>query len=361
MIYYLKYHSSTQDVHEGQTGVIYLLLSQPHSKRVRLKFFRVRVSIIATILGVCHMKKITVLAPRSEFSSEAVKLELAGDITFLPSEAKTLKDYIKVSKQAEILAYDPSRVGKDRAIWLHEIIKASPNIKALALNTTTYEYVDSVQVAERGIRVITVPETSTESVAEHTLMLLLACSKRLLINETRTFKRRYVPELGVELKDKVLGIIGMGKVGERLAELVQPLHMKILSWDQKPIRTEGVERQGLNMILGNADFLAILLPETEEYHNLLSKEKISWLNEGVSIVNMAGPKVINEKGLVEGLKTGLIGQYVEEKESLVKSPLASIETAHLLKPYSCLTKQVRRLNRQSWVRAIANLAGYSTS
>jgi lactate dehydrogenase-like 2-hydroxyacid dehydrogenase len=172
------------------------------------------------------MKKISILASRQEFGSEAVKLELAGEATFLPSEAKTLKDYIKVSKEAEILAYDPSRVGKDRALWLHEIIKSSPNIKALALNTTTYEYVDPVQVAERGIRIITVPETSTESVAEHVLMLLLACSKRLLINEARTFKRKYVPELGVELKGKTLGILGMGAVGERLAELVQPLHMR---------------------------------------------------------------------------------------------------------------------------------------
>lgn len=307
------------------------------------------------------MKKITVLANREEFGSEAIKLELAGEVTFLPSEANTLNDYIKVSKEAEILAYDPSRVGKDRAIWLHEIIQASPNIKSLALNTTTYEYVDPVQVAERGIRIITVPESDTESVAEHVLMLLLACSKRLLINEMRIIKRRYVPELGVELKGKTLGIIGMGKVGERLAELVQPLHMQVYSWDKQAIRTEGVERQGLNMILGKADFLAVLLPNTEEYHNFLSKEKISWLNEGVSIVNMSGSKVINEKGLVEGLRCGLIGEYIEERETSAKSPLTSIETAHLLKPYSCLTKQVRRLNRQSWVRAIANLAGYSTS
>jgi len=192
-------------------------------------------------------------------------------------------------------------------------------------------------------------------------MLLLACSKRLLINETRTFKRRYVAELGVELKGKTLGILGMGKVGERLAELVQPFHLQIFSWDQQPIRTEGVERQGLNMILGKADFLAILLPNTEEYRNFLSKEKISWLNEGVSIVNMTGSGVIDEKGLVEGLKSGLIGQYVEEKESSAKSPLASIETAHLLKPYSSLTKEARRMNRLAWVKAVADLSGHFSS
>lgn len=307
------------------------------------------------------MKKITVLANREEFGSEAVKLELAGEVTYLPTEAKTLKDYIKVSKEAEILAYDPTRVGKDRAIYLHEIIQSSPNIKALALSTTSYEYVDPVQVAERGIRIITVPETSTESVAEHVLMLLLACSKRLLINEARTIKRRYVPELGVELKGKTLGIIGMGKVGERVAELVQPFHMQVYSWNPQPIRTEGVERQGLNMILGTADFLAILLPNTEEYHNFFSKEKISWLNEGVSIVNMTGPKVINEQGLVEGLKSGLIGEYIEERETSAKSPLASIETAHLLKPYSALTKEARRMNRLAWVKAIADLSGHFSS
>lgn len=307
------------------------------------------------------MKKITVLASSEEFGSEAVKLELAGEVTFLPSEAKTLNDYIKVSKEAEILAYDPSRVGKDRALWLHEIIQASPNIKALALNTTTYEYVDPVQVAERGIRIITVSESDTESVAEHVVMLLLSCAKGLLLNQKREFKRRYYPSEGVELKDKTLGIIGMGKVGERVAELVQPFQMRILSWDKQAIRTEGVERQGLNMILGKADFLTVLLPNTEEYHNFLSKEKISWLNEGVSIVNMTGLKVINEKGLVEGLRCGLIGEYIEERETSAKSPLANIETAHLLKPYSSLTKEARRMNRLAWVKAISDLSGHFSS
>lgn len=307
------------------------------------------------------MKKITVLAPREEFGSEAVKLELAGEVTFLPSEANTLNDYIKVSKEAEILAYDPSRVGKDRALWLHEIIQASPNIKALALNTSTYEYADPVQVAERGIRIITVPESDTESVAEHVLMLLLACSKRLLINEARTFKRKYVPELGVELMDKTLGIVGMGLTGERLAELVQPFQMRIYSWDEKPIRMDKVERKSLNEVLTQSDFLAILLPDTEEYHNFLDEDKISRLHEGSVIVNLSGEKIINEKAVAEAIKRGTISQYVGEKEPNNSSPLAKMEQAHLLKPYSQLTKEARRMNRLAWVKATANLAGQSTS
>lgn len=307
------------------------------------------------------MKKITILATRAEFGSEAVKLELAGEVTYLPSEAKTLKEYIKASKEAEILAYDPSRVGKDRAIWLHKIIKASPGIKGLALSTTTKEYVDEVQVAERGIRVINVLDTSTESVAEHVLMLLLACSKRLLINESRTIKRRYVPELGVELMGKTLGIVGMGLTGERLAELVQPFQMRIYSWDEKQIRMDKVERKSLNEVLTQSDFLAILLPDTEEYHNFLDENKVSNLCEGVTIINLSGEEVVNEKAVAEAIKQGTISQYVGEKESTNSSPLAKMERAHLLKPYSQLTKEARRMNRLAWVKAVADLSGHFSS
>jgi lactate dehydrogenase-like 2-hydroxyacid dehydrogenase len=306
-------------------------------------------------------KNITVLCPRDQFSLEQLqKLELAGSVTYLVGEA-TLHEMKRISKEAEIIGFNPEKLGKEARLWIAEILEHSPNVKGLAVNTVEYGYVDEEYCKLRGIRILGVHETNGEAVFEHTILLLLACAKRFIINEKRTFKRRFLYEDGVELRGKTLGIIGMNEVGAKVAKIAIDLGMRVYLWNEQPIRMAGVERQELSRVLSSSDLITIHLPDTEVNKKFLSKEKIGWINDGAIVINLSSKDLVDEKAMAEALKKGVVGQYVCESESTNKSPLQGIEMAHITKPYSKLTREARVRNYNEWVRSISNLAGYPTS
>ena len=202
-------------------------------------------------------KNITVLCPRSEFSLEQIqKLELAGNVTYLESEA-TLQEMKRISKEAEIIAFNPDKLGKEARLWIAEILEHSPNVVGLGLNTVEHDYIDEEYCKLRGIRILGVHDTSGEAVFEHTILCLLGCAKRQFINEKRTFKRRFFYEDGMELRGKTLGIIGMNEVGEKVAKIAIDLGMRVYSWNDQPIRMAGVERQELSRVLSSSDLITI--------------------------------------------------------------------------------------------------------
>lgn len=306
-------------------------------------------------------KNIVVLCPRSEFSLEQLqKLELAGNVTYLVGEA-TLQEMKRISKEAEIIAFNPEKLGKEARLWIAEILEHSPDVKGLAVNTVEHGYLDEEYCKSHGIRILGVHDTSGEAVFESTLMYLLGCATRHLINEKRTFKRRFVYEDGMELRAKTLGIIGMNEVGEKVAKIAIDLGMRVYSWDEERIRMPGVERQELSRVLSSSDLITIHLPDIEANKKFLSKERIGWINDGTIVVNLSGKEIVDEKAMTEALKKGVVGQYVCEAESTNKSPLQSIEMAHIIKPYSKLTREARVRNYNEWVVSISNLAGFPTS
>ena len=167
------------------------------------------------------MKNISILYPKSEFSfNQLQKLSFAGQVSFVESgKENELNELVRIAKGADIIAFPGESIGKRASEWLFEILEKSPNVKGLALNTTHADYVDINYCNERGIKITNVPDWTTGAVAEHVLALLLSTAKRIIINDRRTYQRRYQPELGHELSGKILGIIGLSPSGLRVAQL----------------------------------------------------------------------------------------------------------------------------------------------
>jgi phosphoglycerate dehydrogenase-like enzyme len=299
---------------------------------------------------------ITVLSPESEFADERLlKLKFAGTVTFMDSKRQSsLKDLIKISKNADIIAFNPDEFGKYASRYLSEILKASPNVKGLALNTNHADYVDMEYCRERGIKVVPILDYTAEAVAEHVILLLLGCAKRLFINDRRTYRRRYQPELGFEIRGRTLGVIGTNQEAQRVMQLAGAMGMIVYTTE----RSEWSVRQPF---VFHNDMITIHLPNTEENKKFLSKEKINRLKEGTIVINLSGRELVHEGAMSEALKSGKVAQYAFEAESLHKSPLEGIETALMFKPFSRLTRESVARNRYEWVRNIANLAGHHTS
>ena len=301
-------------------------------------------------------KNISILCPKEEFTIEQLqKLEFLNNVSYADSKSG-LENQVKVSKDTEILGFYPDLYGKHASRILLEILESCPNIKGVALNAVNIDCVDKQYCQERGIAISVVPDCTTEAVAEHILALLLCASKRIIINDRRTYRRRYQPELGQELRGKMLGVIGLGPIGERVAKLGQGIGMSVIAYNEPITRMEHVARGTIGEVLYRADAVVINLALNEETKGLLSKERINNSKEGVIIINMANRLLVNEKALAEALKSGQVSQYVFEAQSIKGSPFDDIETALVFKPFASFTKESMQRSIDWWASNIKGLA-----
>ena len=170
--------------------------------------------------------------------------------------------------------------------------------------------IDVEYAREKGIEVINTPEASTNGVAElavgHMLSLL-----RHIPQATASMKKGGWPKKqlkGNELGSCTVGIIGLGRIGRRTAELVKCFGAKIIGYDPYVNEVPGMEIDivGLDELLSSSDIVSLHLPHTEETHHLLGKEELGKMKESAYLVNCARGGVVDEEALYDALKNGFI-------------------------------------------------------
>ena len=173
--------------------------------------------------------------------------------------------------------------------------------------------VDLQAAADLGIVVTYGPQSNAVSVAEHTLALLLALAKRLVELHGALRAGRYGArdELrGVDLAGKVLGLVGLGRIGSRVARLARlALEMEVLGCDPHlaPERfPEGVRPVGLEELLRRSDFVSLHLPSTPQTQGLLGGRELGWMKPGAFLINTARGELVREAELAEALRAGRI-------------------------------------------------------
>lgn len=304
-------------------------------------------------------KKIVVLCPQIEFSEELQRrLARLGEITYTDSKREyPLDELIKLAKKADILGFDPDCVGgiEKAPSRLQTLLESMPNIKGLALNTAGYEYINNEYLKKRDIVVSNAPYYYVEAIAQQTIAFLLGCTKRIFLADRRTYKRKYRLELGRELRSLSIGIIGLGQVGSRVAQLAQGFGASVSAYNRTLKRMQFVYRGTVGEILGTSDAILIHLALNEETTGFLSKERISLIQEGAIVINMVHRSLVDEKAMAEALKSGRVDQYCFEAESIKGSPLEGIETALMFKPFGWYTKEALNRNKEILVKNIEGL------
>jgi phosphoglycerate dehydrogenase-like enzyme len=296
------------------------------------------------------------MCPESEFTRNQVgRLQRLGKVMFTKDRNEIdLPELIYKAKDANILAFDPDNIGgfEKAADRLINLLDAMPKVKALALDTTAFGYVDLDYCRKRGIVVSNVPYYSTESVAEHTLAFLLGACKRIFLTDRRIQNDKYQLVQGFELKGKTLGVIGLGHIGTRVAELGMAIGMKVVAYNRTKKRVKGVKILTLNEVLRQADALSINLAENSETKGIISREKIKLMKQGMIVINAADRSLIDEKAMAKALKSDAVDSYVLEAEDLMSGPLAGIENAFLFRGFGWYTREALERNKEIWVENI---------
>jgi len=306
--------------------------------------------------------KITISMTQDNFTQNQLdSLAQWGTVVFSTSKQEmTVEELIELTRDSDILVADPDNFGgfekaKER---LTAVMEKLPHLKGVALSTTSFGWIDLDYCNKRGIAVSNIPGYSREAVAEHTLALLLCTAKNILVTDRKTQKEMYEIQMGFELKGKILGIIGVGNIGSRTAELGKAIGMNVVGFNRTAKTVPGVEMISLEELLKKSDAIAIHTTHEPANENLIGEKELRSVKNGVIFVNTADRTVINEEAMAKALISKQVAGYAFEAEDLKTGPLATLENAVALKGFGWYTKEaIERLIQILVDSVVAHAAG----
>ncbi|MDA4127994.1 MAG: hydroxyacid dehydrogenase [Thaumarchaeota archaeon] len=194
------------------------------------------------------------------------------------------------------------------------VLERGTRLKVIARPGTGLDNLDLEAATQRGVAVLNSPEALIEAVAEHVVLLMLALSRRLTLADGELRAGRWLKDglVGVELKGKSLGILGLGRIGRRVAEVAGVLGMSIKGYDAIEIPGEVTRKLGIRMVsmdelFSSSIFITLHVPLTKETRHLVDAEKLRKMMPGSYLINTSRGGVIDEKALIASLKEGRLG------------------------------------------------------
>lgn len=220
---------------------------------------------------------------------------------------------------AEIIpAYDALIMRVDPAIN-KTILDAAKNLKIIGVCSVGLNHIDLDAAKAKGIQVINAPGLNGNAVAELTIAKMLDVARHTIpacydvkVNKTWD-KYKFV---GSELRDKTLGILGFGRIGQRVGELGRAFRMNVVAYDPYLPANVFEEQHATSMsiddVLKVSDYVTIHMPLTAETKNLFNAHSISEMKDGAVVLNMSRGGIVNEKDMYEALKSGKLGGYATD-------------------------------------------------
>jgi D-3-phosphoglycerate dehydrogenase len=221
----------------------------------------------------------------------------------LTSEHLEKEHLLKIMPEIEVL------IVRSATKVTADIIEAGTKLKIIGRAGTGLDNIDVKAAEAKGIKVINTPGANSISVAELTIGLMIACSRHIARGTIDLKNGKWTKkELeGHELFGRTVGIIGFGNIGREVAKRLLAFDMKILAYDPFVKETDmNVKMVDLDTLYKESDYITIHVPLTPETKNLINKETISKMKDGVIIINAARGGIIDEEALYEALVSGKV-------------------------------------------------------
>lgn len=244
-----------------------------------------------------------------------------------PAIAEELGKYMQVDTkmlptQAELAGmigdYDVLIMRVDPAIN-KEILDAAKNLKVIGVCSVGLNHIDLDTAKAKGIQVFNAPGLNSNAVAELTFSKMLDVSRHTIpanydvkVNKTWD-KYKFV---GRELRGKTLGILGFGRVGQRVGQLAHAFLMDVVAYDPylpaHVFEDQNAKSCSIDEVLAVSDFVTIHMPLTPETKDLFNAKSIAEMKDGAVVLNMARGGIVNEQDMYEALKSGKLGGYASD-------------------------------------------------
>jgi lactate dehydrogenase-like 2-hydroxyacid dehydrogenase len=237
----------------------------------------------------------------------------------------------KLRQLGEVVVYDDTRdeataierlKGIDVAVadcWLtplnETVFRQAPQLKYVTLNSTGYDQVNLKAAKEHNIAIANVPGFSTEGVAEHTIALLFAITRHIPRADTAMRQQPFQVDpadvenmiyLGTDLRGKTMGIVGLGQIGSRVAELARGLGMNVIAYNRTPRSAPGMEMVTLDELLAQSDVVSLNTAFGEGLANLIDGDALQKMKSSAYLINTARGGLVNDKALTYALQNKVI-------------------------------------------------------
>ena len=193
-----------------------------------------------------------------------------------------------------------------------DVIAAAKKLKVIGRAGVGLDNVDLAAATQKGIIVMNTPGGNTISTAEHTFSMILSLSRNIPQANASMKKGEWKRSkfMGVELYNKVLGIVGFGRIGSEVAKRALSFGIKVLAYDpflsKQVAESIGVEIAELKKVLEESDYITVHTPLTDETRHMISDKEFGIMKQGVRIINCARGGIIDELALVEAVKVGKV-------------------------------------------------------
>jgi D-lactate dehydrogenase len=192
------------------------------------------------------------------------------------------------------------------------VLEKLPQLTLIATRSTGYDHIDLSYCKEKNIGVANVPEYGSNTVAEATFALLLALTRKIPQAIEQAKSAQFNPQLlmGVDLKDKTIGVVGLGKIGTNVVRIAKGFGMKVIvynhSQDEKLQQDLGFTYTTLENLLANADVVTLHVPLTDATRHMIHKDNILQMKQNSYLINTARGGLIETEAIVLGLEKGIL-------------------------------------------------------
>lgn len=249
------------------------------------------------------------------------------------------RDHVKADTKKTIeKSRDAEIVFTNKVIIDREVIDSLPNLKYIGVLATGYNVVDTTYANKKGITVANVPSYGTDAVAQMCFSLILHITNHVAYHNDQVKDGEWSKRNEwcfwdyplVELKDKTIGIIGYGSIGRKIGEIAKAFGMKVLATANHPkneLEDSKMKYVNLDVLLKESDIISLNCPLTEDTEDMINKDSIEKMKDGVIIVNTSRGGLIVEEDLSNAIKRGKIkgaaldvvqNEPIEEDNPLLK-------------------------------------------
>lgn len=276
--------------------------------------------------------KVLVSDPIAEQGIEILKNDVDVDIATGLEPSELIK---RIGNYEALIVRSETQVTK-------EVINAGKKLKIIGRAGVGVDNIDVNAATERGIIVVNAPEGNTISAAEHTIAMMMSMSRNIPQANASLKSRKWDRKkfMGVEVRGKTLGVVGLGRIGSEVTKRALGMEMIILAYDPfisaERAKDLGVELTTVEDIVRRADYITVHTPLNKETKDLISAKEFAIMKRGTRIINCARGGIINEEALAKAVKDGIVGGAaidVFTKEPPFENPLIELDrvimTPHL--------------------------------
>ena len=250
-------------------------------------------------MKIVFLEPLGLKASQIEAACEGLK-KAGHEVVVFADRNENTDELIRRAEGAEVVIESNIPLRKD-------FLDACPNLKMLSIAFTGLDHIDLEECQKRGIVVKNAAGYSTQAVAELAIALMIDLYRKVLENDTITRqcnRKGILP--GREIGGKTIGIIGMGNIGQRVAQLANAFGCKVLAWNRTPKQVDGVTFVDKETLLKESDIVTLHIALNADTRDFITAKDFALMKPDSLLINTARGPIVNETALADALKQGQI-------------------------------------------------------